>query len=214
MKVVALVPIKMNSQRLPHKNILPLKDKPLSWHICNTLLRVSNINETYVFCSNEGIKKYIPEEVIFKKRSESLDGDLVKAFDLYSAFINTIDADIYVVAHTTAPFIKAGTIEEALKAVLSGNYDSAFSAKKIQTFAWYRNEPINYDLNDVPRTQDMDPLFIETSGFFIFKKDVFTKHHRRIGYKPFIQEVSDIEAVDIDEKSDYDFACHIAGYLK
>lgn len=36
MKTVALVPIKLNSQRLPHKNILPIAGHPLCWHLCNT----------------------------------------------------------------------------------------------------------------------------------------------------------------------------------
>lgn len=113
---------------------------------------------------------------------------------------------MYVLAHTTSPFIKKESVENALGNVLSGEYDSAFSAERIQTFAWYKGEPINYDLNDVPRTQDMEPIYVETSAFFIFKKEIFTVHNRRIGYKPYIQEVSGIEAVDIDEKKDYEFA--------
>ena len=47
MKVVAFVPIKLNSQRLPHKNILPIAGHPLCWHLCNTLLKVNNIDEVY-----------------------------------------------------------------------------------------------------------------------------------------------------------------------
>ena len=94
--------------------------------------------------------------------------------------------------------------------VVSGENDSAFSAQKVQTFAWYRGVPINYDIEDVPRTQDIDPVWIETSAFFIFKKELFTEHHRRIGFHPYIQEVSGIEAIDIDEKKDYDFACLMA----
>ena len=93
--------------------------------------------------------------------------------------------------------------------ILDGENDSAFSAERIQTFAWYQGKPINYDLNDVPRTQDMEPIWVETSAFFMFKKEIFTVHNRRIGFDPFIQEVSGMEAIDIDEKKDYDFACKL-----
>lgn len=206
MKTVAFIPIKLNSQRLPHKNILPLAGHPLCWHLCNTLSNVKGIDEVYVYCSSEEVKEYIPESVQLLKRPAWLDGDLVKGFDIYREFINTVDADVYVLAHTTSPFIKKESVENALGNVLSGEYDSAFSAERIQTFAWYKGEPINYDLNDVPRTQDMEPIYVETSAFFIFKKEIFTVHNRRIGYKPYIQEVSGIEAVDIDEKKDYEFA--------
>lgn len=210
MKTVALIPIKLNSQRLPHKNILPIAGKPLCWHLCNTLVNIDKIDEVYVYCSDEKVKEYIPEKTKFLKRDKRLDADLVKGFDIYESFINEVDADIYVLAHTTSPFIKASSVDNALSHVLSGEFDSAFSAERVQTFAWYNNLPINYDLDDVPRTQDMEPVWVETSAFYIFKKEIFTLHNRRIGYKPYIQEVSGLEAVDIDTKKDYDFACKLA----
>lgn len=210
MKVVALVPIKLNSQRLPRKNILPIAGHPLCWHLCNSLVHVKNIDEVYVYCSDAAVKKYLPEGVCFKQREKWLDGDLVKGFDIYKSFIDKVDSDIYVLAHTTSPFIKAASIENALSHILAGENDSAFSAERIQTFAWYQGKPINYDLNDIPRTQDMHPIWVETSAFFMFKKEIFTVYHRRIGFNPYIQEVSGIEAVDIDDKRDYEFACKLA----
>lgn len=209
MKTVAFVPIKLDSQRLPHKNILPIAGHPLCWHLCNTLRSVENIDEIYVYCSDESVKQYIPQEIKFLKRSKSLDGDLVKGFDIYNAFIHEVDADIYILAHTTSPFIKKYSIESALDNVLNNNFDSAFSAQRIQTFAWYEKKTINYDINNVPRTQDMEPIWVETSAFYIFKKEIFTVHNRRIGFNPYIQEVSELEAVDIDTKNDYDFACKL-----
>lgn len=210
MKTVAFVPIKLNSQRLPHKNILPIAGHPLCWHVVNSLLQVKEIDEVYVYCSDEEVTNYIPEGAIFKKRDKKLDGDLVKGFDIYRSFISEVDADVYVLAHTTSPFIKTESLENSLQHILSGENDSAFSAERIQTFAWYQGKPINYDLNDVPRTQDMEPIWVETSAFFMFKKEIFTEHNRRIGFHPYIQEVTGIEAVDIDEKKDYDLAVKLA----
>ncbi|MDE6568450.1 MAG: acylneuraminate cytidylyltransferase family protein [Lachnospiraceae bacterium] len=206
MKVVAFVPIKLNSQRLPNKNILPIGGHPLCWHIVNTLLQVMDIDEVYVYCSDDAVIQYLPEGANFKQRDKRLDGDLIKGFEIYESFVNEVDADIYVLAHTTSPFIKAESIGKALSYVIDGDNDSAFSAERIQTFAWYQGEPINYDLNDVPRTQDMEPIWIETSAFFIFRKEMFTEHHRRIGFHPYIQEVSGLEAIDIDERKDYELA--------
>ena len=210
MKAVALIPIKLNSQRLPHKNILPIAGHPLCWHLCNTLNQVKGLDEVYVYCSDPTVQKYIPSETKFLQRPTWLDGDLVKGFDIYREFIKTIDADVYVLAHTTSPFIKVSSCQKALDSILDGSHDSAFSAERVQTFAWYQGKPINYDLNDVPRTQDMEPIWVETSAFFMFKKEVFTVHNRRIGFNPYIQEVSGIESIDIDEKKDYDLACMLA----
>lgn len=208
-KVVAFVPIKLNSQRLPGKNLLPLGSHALCWYIFNSLLKVKKIDEVYVFCSNYEIKKYIPDKVKFLKRSNYLDGDLVKGNEIYSSFIQLIDSDIYILAHATSPFITSATIDNALSKVLFEDYDSALSVQKKQTFVWYNGKPLNYKLNDIPRTQDIEPVYIETSGFFIFNKNIFTDHRRRIGFKPYFQEVDEIEAIDIDTKEDYEFALKI-----
>lgn len=210
LRSVAFIPIKLNSQRLPHKNILPIAGHPLCWHICNTLNQVHELDEAYVYCSEPAVQRYIPAETKFLKRPSWLDGDFVKGFDIYREFINTVDADVYVLAHATSPFMKDSSCQTALNHILSGENDSAFSAKRIQTFAWYQGRPVNYDLNDIPRTQDIEPVWVETSGFFMFRKEIFTVHNRRIGFNPYIQEVSGIEAVDIDEKCDYDMACMLA----
>lgn len=206
MKVVALVPIKLNSQRLPHKNILPIGGHPLCWHITNTLCEVEQIDEVFVYCSDEEVKKYISPRASFLKRDARLDGDTVKGAEIYRSFIDTIDADIYVLAHTTSPFVSRNSIQNALAHVICGENDSAFSAERIQTFAWYKNSPLNYDLEDVPRTQDIEPVWIETSAFYIFKKEIFTVHKRRIGFTPYVQETIGLENIDIDEKKDYDMA--------
>ena len=180
MKTVAFVPIKMNSQRLPHKNILPLGEHALCWYIFDTLLNVKEIDEVYVYCSDDRIVDYIPPNVIYKKRSEQLDGDLVKGYDIYKSFINEVNADVYILAHATSPFIKSETIHNALLNVLYNGNDSAFSAQRIQTFSWFKGKPLNYQFEDVPRTQDIEPVLVETSAFYIFKKEVFKKYLKNI----------------------------------
>ena len=102
---------------------------------------------------------------------------------------------------------KTGFPRNALDKVLSGEYDSALSVKRVQTFTWYKGKTLNYDLQNIPRTQDIEPIFYETSAFFIFRKEVFTEMgKRRIGNKPYFQEIDDIEAVDIDYPEDFKFA--------
>lgn len=203
MKIVAFIPIKLNSVRLKNKNILDLAGHPLCWYIANTLLSVDKIDEVYVYCSTEKIIEYMPKGIKFLKRDAYLDGEYVKGAEIYSSFINEIDSDIYVLAHATSPFISRNSIDNALSKVLSGKYDSAFTAKKIQNFVWYNNLPLNYKLEDIPRTQDLEPVWEETSAFFVFNKNLFLETNRRIGFVPYLQEVKGIETIDIDTKEDF-----------
>lgn len=52
----------------------------------------------------------------------------------------------------------------------------------------------------------------EISGFYIYRNHVMTDLNRRIGDKPFIVEVGEIESVDIDEAEDFMIADAIYNY--
>ena len=206
MKTVAFVPIRLNSKRVVGKNLKMLGGKPLLCHILETLVWVHLIDDVYVYCSDESIIPYLPKGVKFLKRPEFLDQDSTLGKDIYNEFVKTIDADVYMLAHTTSPFIKETTISNALERVISGENDSAFSAEKIQTFTWYQGKPLNYELKNIPRTQTIEPIYVETSAFYIFKKEVWTEMGQRIGDKPYIALVDKIEGVDIDWPEDFEFA--------
>lgn len=213
-KVVSFIPIKLNNQRLPGKNTMELEGIPLCKYIFNTVEQIDEINEKYVYCSDEKIKQYIPEKLIFLKRDTYLDGFQVKGLEIIDRFVKNVDADIYVLTHVTQPFTKADSIRKALNNVLSGEYDSAFSAVKLQDYMWMNGKPLNYDMKNIVRTQDLDPIYMETGAFFIFRKEVFTKLGQRIGNKPYIYEIDQFEAVDIDEAEDFEFAKAVAQYYK
>jgi YrbI family 3-deoxy-D-manno-octulosonate 8-phosphate phosphatase len=205
MKVVAFVPIKFRSQRLENKNILPLGKFPLCWYIFETLKQVKNIDEIYVYCSDDRIVKYIPNNIKFLKRPDELDSNETKGLDIYTNFINTIEADVYVLAHATSPFIRSFSVQKGLDSILNHGHDSAFSVQKMQTYGWYQNKPLNYELENVVRTQDLDSVLLETSAFYIFKKEIL-QNGRRIGNNPFQVITDRIESVDIDEMDDYRLA--------
>ena len=186
MKTAAFVPIRLNSQRVSGKNLRPLSGSPLMCHILRTLTEVEGIDEVYVYCSDERIREFLPEGVRFLRRSEELDRDTTLGREIYDSFTAEVEADLYVLAHATSPFIRAETVADALRKVVSGEYDSAFSAEKIQTFAWYEGRPLNYSPENIPRTQTIEPVYIETSAFFIFPRALWTGRHRRIGDRPYM----------------------------
>lgn len=209
MKVVAFVPIRLNSKRVVGKNLKMLGDKPLLQYILETLTATPSIDEVYVYCSQEEIIPLLPQGVKFLKRDESLDRDETLGQEIYDAFTCNVNADVYVLAHTTSPFIKAETIENAVKQVTSGNNDSAFSAQKVQTFSWYKGQPLNYNLKEIPRTQTIEPVYFETSAFYIFRKEIWTVEHQRIGANPYMAIVDPIEGIDIDNPEDFEFAARV-----
>lgn len=209
MKTVAFVPMKLNNERLPGKNLKQFDDgTPLASLLLKNLndLHGNTIDEIYVYCSDSTVKEVLPENVQFLERPSILDNKLTKGTEIYKKFVETIDADIYVLCHVTSPFITKEHIKECIDAVKSKKYDSAFCGKKIQNFLWQDNEPLNFVLNDPPRTQDMSPIYQEQSTPYVFTKEVFNQYGARTGVNPYICECSEIECVDIDFPEDFELA--------
>ena len=205
-KIIAIMPIKLKSERCPGKNIRLLGKKPLMQYELDSLVKTGMCDEINVYCSDNSIIPFLPKGVNFLKRPKELDLPESNFNQIFSSFIKQKNADIYVFAHATAPFVKVETMVECIEAVLSGEYDSAFCANKIQSFLWQNGKPLNFNASNLPRTQDLIPVFQETSGIYVFTKEVFLKYKRRIGIKPFIKCVDYKESIDIDNPEDFELA--------
>lgn len=208
MKVVAFVPIKLNNQRFPGKNLKCFSDgKPLLTMFLETLSKIKEIDESYVFCSSREVEQYLVGDVRFLQRPSSLDSKDAKPQDIISAFMKLIDADVYGMCHCTSPFVAPKHFEECIHAVKTEAYDSAFTAERLQRLLWTdRFEPLNFAPDNIPRTQDLPPIYAEVSAAYFFRREVFEKYQRRIGSHPYIAEVNGMESMDIDYQEDFEMA--------
>ena len=206
MKIVSVIPIKTNNERLPGKNTKQLGDKPLIYYIQKSLLDVQGIDERYVFCSDRNICQYLLPGITYLNRPVALDSPQTNFTQIFETFTQEVPADVYIYAHATAPFVSLETINECIEKVVSKENDSAFCAVKIQDFLWSDGKPLNFDAANLPRSQDLSPIYRETSGVYVFTNEVFQRFHRRIGQSPFIKEVSFREAVDINTIEDFKLA--------
>lgn len=206
MKLVAIMPIKLNNERLPGKNTKLLGGRPLLQYELINLKKTGLLDEIYVYCSDQAVIPFLPEGIRFMQRPASLDLPTSNFTQIFEQFMQAVDADVYIYAHATAPFITVNTIKQCIQAVVSGTYDSAFCASKIQDYLWQDGQPMNFNAANVPRSQDLSPIYRETSGVYVFTKEVFQTLHRRIGIHPFVKEVSFKEAVDINNPEDFRLA--------
>lgn len=217
MKTVAFVPIKLNNERLPGKNLKQFSDgTPLVEVILNKLVSLIGdcIDEVYCYSSSEEIVEFLPEGVEWLQRPTFLDDKYCKGRAIYEEFVKTIDSDIYVLCHATAPFTTTEHIKECIQAVQSGKYSSAFAGRKLQTFFWQDGKPFNFDLGNPPRTQDMKPFYTENPSPYVFTKEEFAINHARSGLNPYIAECGAVECVDIDNADDFELADAVYDFLK
>lgn len=204
MRVAAFIPVKLRSERFPGKNIKKFRDgTPLVHFIQKTLLQCPGINEIYVYCSDEAISEYILPGVKYCRRNPKFDEDNASINDMHVSIVEYAEADVYIIAHCTSPFIKAETIKKGIELIRTGKYDSVVVGKKVQEFIWKDNEPFNFSRTHIPRTQDLEPYYIETNGIYIFTRESLLENHCRIGKRPYMMELSEEETVDIDYYEDF-----------
>lgn len=206
MRIAAVMPIKLNNERCPGKNLRLLGGKPLLRYELDALATIREIDGVHVYCSDRAVIPFLPDGARFVQRPAFLDLPTANFTQIFECFMRAVDAEIYVYAHATAPFVTAETMRSCVEAVSSGKYDSAFCARKLQNYLWQDGESLNFDASNLPRTQDLKPIYQETSGVYVFTREVFEKYRRRIGVNPFVREVSLKEAVDIDTPEDFRLA--------
>ncbi len=210
MKVTALIPMKGHSERVPNKNMKDFNGKPLYHYIAETMLASKYITDVLINTDSEVIKKDVAEnfpKVKTVDRKEELVGDFVSMNKIIEHDIEFSPSDFYIQTHSTNPLLKPETVDKAFEKLLNSNneFDSAFSVTKIQTRFYDKDcKPYNHNPEELLRTQDLDPLFEENSNFFIFTKDSFHKAKQaRIGINSCMVEMDKVEALDIDEPSDF-----------
>ena len=207
MNVAAYIPIKLNNERAPGKNIMQLSDgTPLCQFMFNTISEVNEINKIYCYCSKRDIISFLSGRVEFLQRDSWLDTADAKCQDIIDSFLKIIKADIIVLAHVTSPFLKADSIRKCVNAVISGEYDSAFTAAKVQDFLWENGKPLNFNPKNIARTQDLPIIYKESVGCYVFTRESYEKNRRRIGVNPYICEINKIEEMDIDYPEDFEIA--------
>ena len=206
MKVSALVPIKLQSQRLKNKNFLIVNGKPLLVNIFKTLSKIKEIESVFCYSSEEKIMKLLPRNIKYLKRPKYLDKNNVKANELFRYGIERIDSEIIIICHATSPFISSSSIIKGIKSLKTGQFRSSFSVKPINKYSWYKMKPLNYNPKNMKRTQNLDPIYSETSGFYAFFKNDYLKSNTRINQKIKFIEVSEKESIDIDTRDDLEVA--------
>jgi CMP-N-acetylneuraminic acid synthetase len=208
-RIVALVPMRHHSQRVPGKNFRPLAGKPLFHHILETLQKVPELQDVVVDTDSEpvmdGVRRFFPDVKLIE-RPGHLRADAVPMNDILLHDTSQIDADYYLQTHSTNPLLKAETISRAIRSFASAypDCDSLFSVTRLQTRLYFQDgTAVNHNPGELLQTQDLPPVFEENSCLYLFRRETLLKWHHRIGQKPQMFEIAAEEAWDIDEELDF-----------
>lgn len=201
-----------SSERVIGKNYRDFAGKPLFFHIIETLLKCDNLTNIVIDTDSELIieltQKHFPKVIILKRPEHLRDGS-IPMNDVLLNIINQIDSDFFLQTHSTNPILSTRTIQDGISSFLENypTYDSLFSVTKRNVRYWdVLSRPINHNKNILLRTQDLPPIFEENSCMYIFSKQILENKHNRIGDRPLMYDIPEIEAQDIDVELNFKVA--------
>lgn len=209
MKTKALVAVRSGSQRVQNKNIRPFADSNLLTVKLEQLKRIDLLDGIIVNSNDDKMLKIAADmgcETV--RRDEYYASNVVSMSDVYKNMAENCDCDVIAYINVTNPLLKDETIVKGIKKFYDNVdvFDSLNSAHLIKEFLFKDNSPVNYDLMHQPRSQDLPDIYALNFAINILKKETMIECKNVVGHKPFIFDIDEIEATDIDNPIDFDFA--------
>ena len=208
MNVVAFVPMRHSSERVPGKNYRPLDGRPLFHHIILALLECPEVARINIDTDSPTIAEqcaaHFPSVQVIDRPRHLLGGD-VPMTEVLRHDVTIVDSEWYLQTHSTSPLLRSETISAGLQALGANldRHDSMMSVTRLQTRLYDAGgRAVNHDPEVLLRTQDLPPLYEENSGMYVFSREQI-REGRRFGERPMLFEIDPIEATDIDTEADF-----------
>lgn len=207
--IPAFLPMKGHSQRVPGKNLRTFAGKPLYHRVASVLEQSSLISKIVVDTDSEEIA--IDAEKNFEKvqiidRPPNLRGGHIPMEAVLEYDLERLSGEHFVQAHATSPLLTVKTLEEAIRTYFAELpcRDSLFTVRKIrQRLYWPDGRLINQE-QGVVRTQDLQPVMQRNAALYAFSRTGFlSQGPSRIGKRPYLFVMDEIESIDIDEEADF-----------
>jgi len=213
--VVALVPMRHTSERVPGKNYRPFAGRPLYRHIVDALLSSGAVDlialDTDSDVIMEDAARHYPQARLIR-RPEHLRAGTTSMNEVLMHDILQVEGEYFLQTHSTNPLLRPETVADAIHRFFAAypGHDSLFSVTRLQERLWdAQGRGINHDPAVLLRTQDLPPVYLENSCLYIFTRSTLQARRNRIGERPLFYEIDPVEAWDIDEELDF----RIAEYL-
>ena len=215
MKVVAMIPARFGSKRIPKKNIRLLNGIPLISYIIRAAKEAKCFDEIYVNSESDILGEIAEKEgVKFYKRPKELSTDSATNDQFTEDFMNNVECDVLIQLLPTSPFIKARDILKFTTTMISTEADTLVSVTDQQIECVYNRQPVNFDQKKIsPPSQDVMPVQPYACGMMGWKTSNYLANmdKYKCGYHGgdgdiHFYTVSGFATVDIDNEEDFQLA--------
>lgn len=221
MRTLAIIPARGGSKGIPGKNIMEFGGKPLvAWSI-EQAERSCLITDWLISTDCPNVKSAADNmgfSVFGRPPEISGDNSNVNeaiAHSLENARFDVFDReeylpDLVVMLNPTSPCRQPDDIDNAIRTLIDGNFDSVFSACEVKGFTWQDGKPLNYDPLNRPMRQDLEsPVLEENGSIYVFRRELFERTGNYLGGKIGTYMMHRLDSFQIDEPGDIEVMEHM-----
>jgi N-acylneuraminate cytidylyltransferase len=220
LKVLAIIPARGGSKRIPQKNIKKFCGQPVISYPIKAALNSKVFDEIMVSTDDNDIGKislkYGAKIPFIRSQNNSDDfaGTDAVLKEVLNYYIDQgIKFEAVCCIYPVNPFVNEVKIKEGLEKLRTNNFDCVFSAVKYsypiqRSFRLDKEdkmrmiEPQNY----LKRSQDLDDTYHDAGQFYWFKTSSFLEKGKLWTDNTSIIELNDLEVQDIDSDNDWKVA--------
>ncbi len=208
--IVAVVPVRTGSTRVPNKGIRPFGNTTLLENKIENLKKVKGLTDIVVSSDGEQVLDIARAAgVNTHLRHEYYASSKCTGSEFFQNLAGSISCDVLVYSPPTSPFVKPETVERAIDLYKNQKCDSVATVHPVKHHMWLDGSPLNYDILNSPNSQNLPEIFRITYGVCVNSNKNVLKCKNVIGLDPYLLEIDEIEAVDIDTMLDFEFAQHL-----
>jgi YrbI family 3-deoxy-D-manno-octulosonate 8-phosphate phosphatase len=207
-QIVALIPLRGGSKRIPRKNIKPMGGMPLAYWVCLAASRSRHISRMYVSTDCPEIAATVAEfglGVNVLMRPPHLSGDGTPTEAVMLDLMERVEHfDILATIQATSPLTSERELDSAIALMLEGNLDSVVTGTAMKRFVWTPDgTPLNYDFRNRPFTQNFAGSVVENGAFYLTRRELLARDRCRLGGRVGVYTMPEWQYTELDDPDDW-----------
>jgi N-acylneuraminate cytidylyltransferase len=211
--VLAIIPARGGSKRLPRKNVALVAGVPLIAHSVRHAIGARRVDATVVSTDDPEIAAIAAAEgaeVVDRPADLSSDGAtsesaLLHVLDSRRA-LGHEDPNLVVFLQCTSPIRRSADIDRAVEQLEEEGADSLMSACENTRFIWAVGtegpRSLNYDYRNRRRDQELEPQFQENGSIYVVRPALLRATRNRLGGKIAIYAMDVWSSFQVDSPED------------
>ena len=159
MQIIAMIPARMGSQRLPKKNLALLDGVPLIVHAIRKCQAAAVFDAIWVNSEHPDFGPIARAEgVQFHQRPAALGDNAATSEQFVGEFLAVHDCDFVVQVHSIAPLLSVADLISFVAQVRTDAHDALLSVVEETLECLYQGRPVNFSFAEKTNSQDLTPV--------------------------------------------------------